>query len=167
VSSGTSSSPFSSRRFRSAGSAPPASAAARGCVPQRLAQEVDGAALPGRAEHLPDRGLQPLMRVGDDEHAARRPPSAGKLLEAGPRDELAHVLPHAHASWLAGAGVPAAAAAARLGHADGGAFFLRVYAHAGSADGVARTGRSTVSVDVTQVERRVQREFRTRRVPSE
>jgi hypothetical protein len=31
-----------------------------------LAQEVDGTALPGAAEHLRDRGLQALVRVGDD-----------------------------------------------------------------------------------------------------
>src|SRR5512132_1934534 len=40
-------------------------------VPERLAQEVDAAALPGAAEHLADRLLQPGVRVGDDElHAA-------------------------------------------------------------------------------------------------
>ena len=35
-------------------------------VAERLAQEVDGAALPGAAEHLRDRVLQALVRVGDD-----------------------------------------------------------------------------------------------------
>ena len=36
-------------------------------MPERLAQEVDRAALPGSAEHLSDRLLQALVRVGDDE----------------------------------------------------------------------------------------------------
>jgi hypothetical protein len=40
-------------------------------VPERLAEEVDAAALPGAAEHLPDRLLQPCVRVGDDELDAR------------------------------------------------------------------------------------------------
>ena len=39
---------------------------------ERLAEEVDAAALPGAAEHLPDRLLQPGVRVGDDQlHAAQ------------------------------------------------------------------------------------------------
>jgi integrase/recombinase XerD len=46
-----------------------------------------------------------------------------------------HVLRHTHATWLAAAGVPAPIAAARLGHADGGALFMRVYAHSGASDG--------------------------------
>jgi hypothetical protein len=41
-------------------------------VAERLAQEVNGAALPEAAEHLSDRVLQPLVRVGDDElHAGQ------------------------------------------------------------------------------------------------
>jgi hypothetical protein len=36
-------------------------------VAERLAQEVDGAALPGAAEHLADRVLQTLVRVRDDQ----------------------------------------------------------------------------------------------------
>ena len=39
---------------------------------ERLAEEVDGAALPGAAEHLGDRLLQALVGVGDDElHAGQ------------------------------------------------------------------------------------------------
>ena len=34
---------------------------------EAVAQEVDGAPLPGRADHLRDRGLQPLVRIRDDE----------------------------------------------------------------------------------------------------
>jgi integrase len=49
----------------------------------------------------------------------------------------AHVYRHAHTTWLLAAGVPAAVAAARLGHADGGALLHRVYAHPGEADQLA------------------------------
>jgi integrase len=49
----------------------------------------------------------------------------------------AHTLRHSHATWLAAAGIPAPVAAARLGHADGGALFMRVYAHPGAAEGEA------------------------------
>lgn len=56
---------------------------------------------------------------------------------AGLDGVTAHVFRHAHASWLADAGVSPTAAAARLGHADGGALFLRAYAHAGERDGAA------------------------------
>src|SRR6266540_4230991 len=39
---------------------------------ERLAEEVDAAALPGAAEHLTDRLLQPGVRVGNDQlHAAQ------------------------------------------------------------------------------------------------
>jgi integrase len=48
-----------------------------------------------------------------------------------------HTLRHTHATWLASAGVPPALAAARLGHADGGALFLGVYAHPGVSEGAA------------------------------
>jgi hypothetical protein len=41
-------------------------------VPERLAEEMDGAALPRRAEHLADRVLQSFVRVGDDQlHAGQ------------------------------------------------------------------------------------------------
>jgi hypothetical protein len=41
-------------------------------VPERLAQEVDGASLPGTPEHLADRLLEAGVRVGDDQlHAAQ------------------------------------------------------------------------------------------------
>jgi len=41
-------------------------------VPQRFTQEVDRTALPGAAEHLADRLLQPGVRIGDDQlHAAQ------------------------------------------------------------------------------------------------
>jgi integrase len=52
---------------------------------------------------------------------------------AGLPGVTAHVLRHAHATWLAAAAVPPAAAAARLGHSDG-TLFLRVYAHPGAAE---------------------------------
>ena len=53
-----------------------------------------------------------------------------RVAEAAGLDSLrAHGLRHAHATFLARADVPPHAAAARLGHADGGALFLRVYAH--------------------------------------
>ena len=41
-------------------------------VAERLAQEVDATALPGAAEHLPDRLLEAGVRIGDDElHSAQ------------------------------------------------------------------------------------------------
>ena len=48
-----------------------------------------------------------------------------------------HTFRHTHATELAASGVPAAAAAARLGHADGGVTFLRTYAHPGEAEATA------------------------------
>jgi hypothetical protein len=36
-------------------------------VPETVSEEVHGAALPRRAQHLGDRVLQPLMGVGDDQ----------------------------------------------------------------------------------------------------
>ncbi len=42
------------------------------CVGQRIAGEVDAAALPGGAQHLRHGGLQALMCVGDDELHARQ-----------------------------------------------------------------------------------------------
>lgn len=56
---------------------------------------------------------------------------------AGLSGVTAHTLRHSHATWLAAAGVPAPAAAARLGHSDGGALFMRVYAHPGTTEGEA------------------------------
>jgi integrase len=46
-----------------------------------------------------------------------------------------HELRHTHSTLLAVAGVSAPLAAARLGHADGGALWLRVYAHPRASDG--------------------------------
>jgi hypothetical protein len=41
-------------------------------VAEAVPEEVHGAALPGTAEHLRDRRLEPLVGVGDDElHAAQ------------------------------------------------------------------------------------------------
>src|SRR5205814_847253 len=48
-----------------------------------------------------------------------------------------HVLRHTHATWLASIGLSPPVAAARLGHADGGATFMRVYVHPTAADGEA------------------------------
>jgi integrase len=48
-----------------------------------------------------------------------------------------HALRHTHASWLAAAGVPIPIAAKRLGHADGGALFMRVYTHPNANDQLA------------------------------
>jgi len=56
---------------------------------------------------------------------------------AGLSGVTAHVFRHAHASWLASAGVPASVAAARLGHADGGVLWLGTYAHPAAADATA------------------------------
>jgi hypothetical protein len=40
-------------------------------VAEHVSEEVHGAALPGHAEHLADRGLEALMGVGDaQQHAA-------------------------------------------------------------------------------------------------
>ena len=78
-------------------------------------------------------------RVGrrvDVEQPAAAPAKGRKRKRPAPALS-AHVLRHAHATWLAQAGVPPAAAAARLGHADGGALFLRVYAHPNATDGAA------------------------------
>ena len=47
--------------------APPALAGMR----QRVAHEVHAAALPGGVEHLSDRGLDALMRVGDNQLDAK------------------------------------------------------------------------------------------------
>ena len=58
-----------------------------------------------------------------------------RVAEGAGLDSLrAHGIRHAHATFLARADVPPHAAAARLGHADGGALFLRVYAHAHADD---------------------------------
>ena len=44
-------------------------------IGQRVAHEMNPTALPGGAEYLADRGLQPLVRIGDDElNPAQTPP---------------------------------------------------------------------------------------------
>ena len=53
-------------------------------MPQRFAEEVDGAALPGAAEHLADRLLQPGMRVRDDELDAAQAALDQAAQEAAP-----------------------------------------------------------------------------------
>jgi integrase len=78
-----------------------------------------------------DRKGRPLSRWGSVYDGFKRVALAAKLDAVSP-----HVLRHSHASWLAGAGVSPPVAAARLGHADGGALFMRVYAHPGAADGL-------------------------------
>jgi integrase len=72
---------------------------------------------------------QPLARTGRVRFGLRRIGAAAGLASVSP-----HLLRHTHATWLAVAGVPPTVAAARLGHADGGALFMRVYAHPGAAD---------------------------------
>lgn len=54
---------------------------------------------------------------------------------AGLQGLTLHGLRHTHATWLAAANVSPPIAAHRLGHADGGALFMRVYAHPGKAEG--------------------------------
>jgi hypothetical protein len=53
-------------------------------VPEAVSEEVDGAALPGAAEHLRDRGLQPAVGVGDRELHADQPALDQTSQEAGP-----------------------------------------------------------------------------------
>jgi integrase len=79
---------------------------------------------------FPDQDGQPLARWGRVRFGLKRVAAA-----AGLADVSAHTLRHTHATWLASAGVPAPVAAARLGHADGGALFMRVYAHPGASEG--------------------------------
>ena len=51
---------------------------------ERVAQEVDAAALPGRVEDFADGGLQPLVRVGDDELDAAQPATPQLAQELDP-----------------------------------------------------------------------------------
>lgn len=51
---------------------------------ERVAHEVHAAALPGGVHHFGDGGLQPLMRVGDDELDAAQSPPAQAAQELGP-----------------------------------------------------------------------------------
>jgi hypothetical protein len=53
-------------------------------VAECLAQEVDRAALPGAAEYLRDRFLQPGVRVGDDQLDAREPALDERAQKAAP-----------------------------------------------------------------------------------
>jgi hypothetical protein len=53
-------------------------------VPERLAQEVDGTVLPGTAEHLRDRLLQPGVRVGGDELDASQAALDERAQDAAP-----------------------------------------------------------------------------------
>ena len=78
-----------------------------------------------------------LARVAEAAGLTERPTTGDGKRARRPLDYGAHIFRHAHASELAAAGVPAAVAAARLGHADGGALWLRTYAHPGAGDGDA------------------------------
>src|SRR6202008_294444 len=60
-----------------------AAAAAPG-VRQRVAGEVHAAALPGGVEHARDRGLDPLVGVGDDELHAAQAAAREAAQELGP-----------------------------------------------------------------------------------
>lgn len=53
-------------------------------VGQGVPHEVDAAALPGGAEHAGDRGLQPLVRIGDDQLHALEAAARQVLEEARP-----------------------------------------------------------------------------------
>jgi hypothetical protein len=53
-------------------------------MPERLAQEVDRAALPGAAEHLRNRLLQARVSVGDYEFDAREAALDERAQEAAP-----------------------------------------------------------------------------------
>ena len=53
-------------------------------LPERLAQEMDGAALPRAAEHLPDRLFQPRVRVGNDDLDAGEAALDQRAEEAAP-----------------------------------------------------------------------------------
>jgi integrase len=79
-----------------------------------------------------DKNGRPLSRSGRVRATLSRLAKEAKVDKLGP-----HMFRHGHASELARANVPATAAAARLGHADGGALWLRTYAHASRADQVA------------------------------
>jgi len=52
-----------------------------------------------------------------------------------------HVFRHTHATELAALGIPPAAAAQRLGHADGGVTFMRTYAHPGAAEAASTAAK--------------------------
>ena len=79
-----------------------------------------------------DKNGRPLSRSGRVRATLSRLAKEAKVEKLGP-----HMFRHGHASELARANVPASAAAARLGHADGGALWLRTYAHADRDDQVA------------------------------
>jgi len=53
-------------------------------MPERLAEEVHRAALPRAAEHLRDRGLEPGVRVGDDQLHPRQATLDQAAEEAAP-----------------------------------------------------------------------------------
>src|SRR6266545_543980 len=69
-------------------------------VPERLAQEMDGAALPWTAEHLRDRILQAFVRVGDDELYAGEA-ALDQRAEEVPPERLRLALPAVKADHLA------------------------------------------------------------------
>jgi hypothetical protein len=54
-------------------------------VAEHVPEEVHGAAQPGRAEDLRDRGLQPRMRVGDNELDARQTARDERTQELAPK----------------------------------------------------------------------------------
>ncbi len=76
-----------------------------------------------------DQRGRAIDRSGCARFGIRRIADAAGLPNVSP-----HVLRHSHATWLAAAGVAPTVAAARLGHADGGSLFMRVYVHPGSAE---------------------------------
>jgi len=87
---------------------------------------------PDGAPVFADDAGRPAVRSGRVRFGFKRAAEASGL-----RGLTFHGLRHTHATWLASAGIPAAIAAARLGHSDGGALFLRVYAHPAAVEGFA------------------------------
>jgi integrase len=76
-----------------------------------------------------DAGGKPLTRSGRVRATLARLAKEAKVEKLGP-----HMFRHGHATALARGDVPAAIAANRLGHADGGALFLRTYQHVDATD---------------------------------
>ena len=81
---------------------------------------------------FPNQHGQPRNRHGAIAKGFTRITHAAGLQPLSP-----HALRHTHASWLAAAGVPIPTAAKRLGHADGGALFMRTYTHPNHNDQLA------------------------------
>jgi integrase len=72
-----------------------------------------------------------------DRNGAPRPGFARIVKAAGLEGVTPHALRHTQATWLLAANVPGRVAAQRLGHADGGAFLARTYAHPGRREDLA------------------------------